>query len=175
MNDDTAGMMEARSADGETTSSMTAKVPTSRDRWKRDGDLLRRIRPDGGIAAVFNMSLLPFAATDYLSQMGLVAVLSRSETPNETFKGLCDGSFPRNRGAVEKKTKVSDWRLAIASALVEATKKLPEPLSLEQATAKALALPRGKLADAKKDQLVLKHYNKLHPEDNVGDLLALVD
>jgi hypothetical protein len=120
--------------------------------------------------AVYTLAGMPRPAADHLAALGLWACLSRSENMDATYARLKAGDVPKPR---TKELKLPAWRMAIALALVDATKKAPEPLTLDAAKAKAAELPRETVAAYKLDPAVIKHYHKLQGTAPAG-VAALV-
>jgi hypothetical protein len=81
------------------------------------------------------------------------------------------GELPLRKPAVKG---LDDWRMAIAHAIVEQTKKTATPVLLDAAKVQAAAVTRAQLAAAKGDPTVVKHWRRLTgaPTASVLEMLA---
>lgn len=130
--------------------------------------------PDGTEIGTFSTAGLAQAAKDHFALAGMWGYLRGQPDVAAAHKKLVEGHVPAPRQA-SAEPKLSDWRQAIALALVEATKKAPEPLTLDQAKAKAAAVSRDNLTKAKTDPVVVKHYNKITGKSADAGVLSLFD
>lgn len=107
---------------------------------------------------VFAVAGLPKVSLEYLVALGLWTVLGRAEDMRAAYAKLEAGDVPRYQ---PRELKLSNWRLAIAHALVDVTKKTPDPLTLDAAKIVAAGLPADTVRAYKVDGVVIKHYNRL--------------
>lgn len=130
--------------------------------------------PDGTEIGTFSAAGLSQAAKDHFALAGMWGYLRGQPDVAAAHKRLVEGHVPAPRQA-SAEPKLSDWRQAIAMALVEATKKAPEPLTLDQAKAKAAAISRDNLIKAKTDPVVVKYFNKITGKQADAGVLGLLD
>jgi hypothetical protein len=142
-----------------------------RGSWSRDKIFAYRTDTDGTEQA-FDLTKLPQNVIDHTSFIGFSVILGRSKDRDATYASLVAGNITTRKPAGPKVVKLSDWRLAIASAMVDATKKAEFPLTLDAAKAKAIDLTTEQVRALKTDAGVIKHYNKA--KGIVGGLSALL-
>lgn len=112
---------------------------------------------------VYGYADLPESVKNHLALHGLWMYLRAAESPAGAFAELLKGVVVAAKVAGEKVAELSPWKLAVAHAFVEITKKLPTPMTLETATEKAGLLDRAQLAKLRMDPVVIKQHTKLFP------------
>lgn len=128
---------------------------------------------DGTETGQFAITDMPRATIDYCVLAGAWALMRGSDDPAAGYARLKAADLPKPRGG-ERAVKLDPWRVAIAHALVEHTKKSETPLSLDAATAKAGGFNRAQLLAAKKDPVVVKHFHRLAGTSASASVLALI-
>lgn len=109
----------------------------------------------------YHLEGIPPHVVTWLALDGLRGVILTGG--NDAIDKLRNGKTP---GRVKVEKELDPWRLASAHAIVEHTKKLPEPVSLDAAKVKATNMSREQLAAAKTDPLVVKHWRKVTGADH---------
>jgi IMP cyclohydrolase len=154
-----------------TASDDAVAVAVERGRWHRDAIFAYFTDTDGNEQA-FDLTRLPANVKDHLAYLGFSVYVGRSKDRKEAYNSLVEGHISMRKPAGPKAVKVNDWRKAIASAFVEATTKTLAPMTLDDATAKAVALTTEQVRNVKTDAVVIKHYNKL--KGTTGGLSSLL-
>lgn len=143
-----------------------------RRKWHMDAAtrILTMTEPNGS-KSTYPLANLPAASLDHATSIGLILLLGRADNPDVAFEKLERGEF---RVAAEPKApKVNEWRLAIAHALVDATKKSDAPLTLDQAKERAAVLNVQQVGAQKTDLTVIKHYHKIRGTQPAGVMSLL--
>ena len=135
-----------------------AKEAKKRKRWRFEGGVAI-VRDVDGTESKYAIATLDPSIMQRLAYTGLVALLSRADDEVAAYAKVLSGDFATAKAPAEK--VMSPWRLAIAMARVDARKKHPEPVTLEQAKAWAADLDNKIVKAYKTDVSVVKHYNKL--------------
>jgi hypothetical protein len=162
---------DVTNSDAAVSDNIVATDPVKRGRWSRD-KIFAYFRDGDGNEQAFDLTRLPPAVVDHLSFIGFSQYIGQSKDHTAAYKSLLEGHISMRKPAGPKAVQVSDWRKAIASAFVDATKKSLAPMTLEQATAKALDLTTDQVRNLKTDAGVIKHYNKI--KGITGALAALL-
>jgi hypothetical protein len=166
--EDTSIIYEAEEIDGTdaATEVTAAYEPVEaqakpRNRWSFDHTTgtATVVYPSGN-GDFFDFGALPEAATRHILAVGFKIVVGGADDMHEAYGRLLAGQITTRKPAAPG-PKLNDWRLAIANAMVDATKKLPEPLSLDDAKNRAAALSKDQVRAAKTDTAIVKAYNKL--------------
>lgn len=174
MDTETSNQTADDQASGDTQTTAPASAKKELSRWVVEGSIATVTDPDGNSNS-FNLAALPQSVIDHLFLVGFKLVVGRADDRTKMFKALEAGELTIRKPAGPKELKLSPWRLAIAHAMVEATKKTDAPLTLDAAKEKASALTKEQVAPAKTDALVVKHFNKLNgAAPNGGGLAGLL-
>ncbi|GAN79818.1 hypothetical protein [Acidocella aminolytica] len=118
-----------------------------------------RVTIPGGDVLSFSTAGLPKASMDYLATLGLWSYLSRAGDMADAMAKLGAGEVP-----APKKTelKLTQWRQAVAGAMVEACRKAGKPITHDEARTRAAEMDRGAVESHKRDPLVIKHWHKIN-------------
>ena len=140
---------------------------------KLDHQAMTITTPDENGASIYHVDALPEPVKRYLMMTGAWTFMRMANDPDAAFARLQSGSLPKQRGEKAPK-KPNAWRLAIAHAMVEDTKKSDDPLTLDRALERARAVDRSALVKAKVHPLVIKHFHRLNNNAGVPSLSALI-
>ena len=128
------------------------------------------IHEPGADPVHYDLSALSADTSRQLIGKGTAAYLTQAPDGHaEAYKRLKAGEYSNRKPAAPK--VMDPWRQAIAHAAVEDTKKSDTPMSIEDAKAKAAALPIDEVKKRKTHAGVLKHYHKITGTAPVATLL----
>ena len=131
-------------------------TPAGRNRWRFENGAA--VVAFEGVDTIYAISALPENVKTHLMFAGIVATLGRSDDREGDYAKLVSGDIRERKPPV---VKVDNWRLAIALAMVDFTKKMPSPMTLDAAKVKASAFDAAQVRAKKTDPKVVTHYNKL--------------
>lgn len=129
---------------------------------------------DGVIGSSYEIGKLPENVYAHCALIGAWFLMRQlgKDDPGAGYAKLLAGELPERREAAGR--KVSPWKQSIANALAEATKKSDAPLTPEAALEKVGTFDRARLAQARREPLVVKHYQRLTGATANGGLLNLI-
>ena len=153
-----------------TSDTPTFAVKKPRETTTITGSILTITLPDGSVET-YDAHAVHNDSAHALKMVGLRDAMRTSTDRPKTYAALQAGTFGVRAPAGPK--DLDPWRMAIAHAVVEETKKSDVPLTLDQAKEKAAAVTRDQLVVAKRSPLVVKHYAKLNPTES-GSVTGLL-
>jgi len=141
---------------------------------KLDHATLTITTPDENGASTYHVDALPEPVKRWATMQGVWTFMRMSDDPDAAFARLQSGNLPKQRTGEKKPPKPNTWRLAMAHAMVEKTRKSDSPMTLDAALDRVRATSRADLVKAKLAPLVIKHFHRLNGSDPDQSLAALI-